>query len=208
MKECPNIILPYAGEEYDVRAYFKEILDDLLNKGKNNNCISAEDESLENRLNTIAMSRSNNLPIWRKLLIDFPAILEGTDVFSFGENRFIRWNTGNTEFSHKRDTEDNYEIDLLEKNTLTGYHAELFSLCMYYELKGKIFGQLGTVFYQKTFTSLEQPFFYLKKNDRIYVKVMYEDDNSFRFVYCEDGKQDESGIPFSEVESRLISTAL
>lgn len=208
LKERPNIVRPYAVKENDVRAYFKEILDDLLNKKKNNNRISAEDESLENRLNTIAMSRRDNLPVWRKLLIDFPAILEGTDVFSFGENRFIRWNTGNTEFSHKRDKEDNYEINLLEKNTLTGYHAELFSLCKYYELKGKTFGQLGTVFYQKTFTSIEQPFFYLKKNDRIYVKIMYEDDNSFRLVYCEEDKQDESGIPSSEVESRLTSIAL
>lgn len=185
---------PYGWKNEDLRNYFKAILDEP----------DFDSANAEDSLKKIANERNEDIPIWRKLLIDYPEIFDNTDVRTFGSDRYMRWNIDSTEFDHKKDCEDNYEIDLIPGSAITGYHAELFSLCKYFELKRE--GFPGNIVYQTTMTTTEQPYFYLKKEEQICVHVLYQDDNCFRFIYYNQlGEQsgEETDIQSSEVAAKL-----
>lgn len=184
---------PHTLVTIDVRNYFRQVIDDPLFDA--NNVVGS--------LEKIAQNRSDDIPKWRKLIIDYPYILNNTSVTALGVNRFIRWNNEETQYPHKKDCADNYEIDLLPRTAITGYHAELFSLSKYYELKEKVFGELGSVKYQLAKTNVEQPYFYLENNGNPYVKVLYQDDCCFRFVFA-DGSE-KTNVTYKDVENELLS---
>ena len=195
LKERPDAYHPFGRVGIDERDYFKAVIDDP----------AFDSSNAKDSLETIAKARRESLPMWRKLIIDCHDILENTDVAALGKDRFIRWNNDATEYPHKKDSEDNYEIDLIPGSAITGYHAELFSLGKYYELKGKQFHSLGAVKYQRAKTSIEQPYFYLGNDEAPFVKVMYQDDNCFRFVFA-NGTQ-KTGIAYADVENELLMVA-
>ena len=172
---------------------FRAVIDDPL----------FDKSNAKSSLLAIAQARDSSIPMWRKLIIDCADILNNTEVNALGKDRFLRWNNETTQYPHKKDSEDNYEIDLIPGSAITGYHAELFSLCKYYELKGKTFGALGSVIYQRAKTNIEQPYFYLGNEDEPIVKVMYQDDCCFRFLMA-DGTE-ECNIAFDDVEARLLA---
>jgi hypothetical protein len=184
---------PHTTVTGDTRDYFKEVIDDPL--------FDAND--VENSLHAIAQNHSKDIPMWRKLIIACPDVLCNTSVTALGSNRFIRWNTERTQYGHKKDCADNYEIDLLPGTAITGYHAELFSLCKYYELKDKTFGNRGNVKYQRTKTNINQPYLYLGSEEAPDVMVFYQDDGCFRFVF-KDGTE-LLDIAYADVESKLAS---
>ena len=176
-------------------SFFKEILDDPV----------FDPANVKGSLNSIAKSRDDSIPMWRKLIIDCGDILENTDVMALGKDRFIRWNNDVTEYPHKKDSEDNFEIDLIPGSAITGYHAELFSLAKYYELKGKSFNTWGQPEYARAKTNIEQPYFYFGEAEQPYVKVMYQDDDSFRFVF-NNGKE-QLNVAYADVENALLAVA-
>lgn len=189
-----NAYHPYGMVSCDLRDYFRAVIDDPL----------FDKSNAESSLLAIAQARDSSIPMWRKLIIDCADILKkNTEVNALGNDRFLRWNNETTQYPHKKDSEDNYEIDLIPGSAITGYHAELFSLCKYYELKGKTFGALGSVIYQRAKTNIEQPYFYLGNEDEPVVKVMYQDDCCFRFLMA-DGTE-ECNIAFDDVEARLLA---
>lgn len=177
----------------DTRDYFKAVINDPL----------FDTNNVSNSLNAIAQNHGNDIPMWRKLIIACPDVLCNTSVTALGTNRFIRWNNERTQYVHKKDCADNYEIDLLPGTAITGYHAELFSLCKYYELKGKFFGNFGEVQYQTTKTNMQQPYFYLGQKNAPYLKVYYQDDFCFRFVFEDETEMRD--ISYEDVESKLAS---
>lgn len=191
LKEAPNTWHPYATPSCDIRCYFKEVIDDP----------QFDVTEPKQSLNRIAESRSDDLPMWRKLIIDHPEILENIPTESFGPDRFIRWNTEKTE--HSMTDQNNFEIDLLHGKAITSHHAELFSLCKYFELKGKTFGAYGSVKYQTAKSNQATPHFYLGEEDSPIVQVFYQDDLCFRFVLA-DGNE-ITDIAYADVESRLNS---
>ena len=180
---------PHTTIAGDTRDYFKAVIDDP--QFDVNNVLGS--------LKAIAKNRDNDIPFWRKLIIDYPQILDGSDVMTLGPDRFIRWNTEKTE--HNMRTQDNYEIDLLQRRAIFGYHTELFSLCKYYDLQGKTFGSLGVAKYKATKTSRDTPCLYFGDEESPYVSVIYQDDACFRFVF-EDGSE-KSNIAYDDVESEL-----
>lgn len=182
---------PHMEVVDDIRNYFKEVIDDRFFDANN----------VEASLETIAQNRGDDIPMWRKLIIDYPKVLNGTDVMSFGVDRFIRWNVEKKE--HNMKTQDNYEIDLLQRKTIFGYHAELFSLCKYYDLQGKTFGRIGEAKYKATKASQDTPCFYFGLEDSPLLSVIYQDDGCFRFVF-EDGSE-KNHISYEDVESELKS---
>lgn len=188
-----NAYHPYGMVSCDLRDYFRSVIDDPL----------FDKSNAKSSLLAIAQARDSSIPMWRKLIIDCADILNNTEVNALGKDRFLRWNNETTQYPHKKDSEDNYEIDLIPGSAITGYHAELFSLCKYYELKGKTFGALGSVIYQRAKTNIEQPYFYLGNEDEPIVKVMYQDDCCFRFLMA-DGTE-ECNIAFDDVEARLLA---
>lgn len=192
LKEKPDAYHPFGPVGCDERSFFKEILDDPV----------FDPANVKGSLNSIAKSRDDSIPMWRKLIIDCEDILENTDVMALGKDRFIRWNNDVTEYPHKKDSEDNFEIDLIPGSAITGYHAELFSLAKYYELKGKTFNTWGQPEYARAKTSIEQPYFYFGEAEQPYVKVMYQDDDSFRFVFS-NGKE-RPNVAYADVENALL----
>ncbi len=188
-----NAYHPYGMVSCDLRDYFRAVIDDP----------KFDKSNAKSSLISIAQARDNSIPMWRKLLIDCADILNNTEVIAFGKDRFLRWNNETTQYPHKKDNEDNYEIDLIPGSAITGYHAELFSLSKYYELKGKSFGSLGSVCYQRAKTNIEQPYFYLGNEEKPTVKVMYQDNCCFRFLMA-DGTE-KCDITFDDVESRLLA---
>lgn len=178
-------------DECDDRDCFKAVIDDPA--------FDAND--VKGSLTKIANARDDAIPAWRKLLIDTPEVLTNEDGNGIGSDRFIRWSDyGDTQYPHKKDSEDNYEIDLLLRGSaITGYHAELFSLCKYYELKKNGFSK--TLKYRPAKTRVEQPYLCLMKGEEEYVKVFYEDDCCFRFVF-HDGSE-KNKIPYVDVEEEL-----
>lgn len=195
LKERPEAYHPFGAVGCDERDFFKEILDDP----------AFDKSNVETSLNSIAAARNDSIPMWRKLLIDCKEILEKDEVQALGKDRFIRWNNDITEYPHKKDSEDNYEIDLIPGSAITGYHAELFSLAKYYELKDKSFKTWGFPNYSRAKTSVEQPYFYCGDKEHPYIKVLYQDDNCFRFVF-DDGTE-QKNIAFEEVENKLLGFA-
>jgi len=192
LKERPDAYHPFGDVGCDERDFFKAVIED-----------SAFDVSdVKGSLNKIAAARDDSIPAWRRLLIDCPEVISNSEIDAFGPDRNIRWNNDMTQYPHKKDTEDNYEIDLIYGSAITGYHAELFSLCKYYELRDKTFGRLGKVKYRRVKTSIEQPYFCLIKGDEEYVKVLYEDDLCFRFVF-NDGSENNR-IAYEDVERELL----
>ena len=177
----------------DKRDYFKAVIDDPVFDTAN------VAESLE----AIAQNIPENIPLWRKLIIQYLDYFTGrkADIKDLGVNRYVRWNN----LGHDK---DNYEIDLIPGSAITGYHAELFSLAKYYELKEKQFPLLGTIKYERTRTGSKQPYFKFakvetdNKEDLFTVKIFYQDNDCFRFVFS-DGREDKLGIPYTEVEERL-----
>jgi hypothetical protein len=182
---------PYSTPVCDIRCYFKEVIDDP----------QFDLTEPEKSLKQIAESRSDDLPMWRKLIIDQPKVLESIPTESFGTDRFIRWNEEKTE--HSMTDQNNYEIDLLHGKNIISRHAELFSLCKYFELQGKTFGAHGAVKYQTATSNQTTPHFYLGNEDAPVVKVFYQDDLCFRFVLA-DGNE-ITDIAYADVESRLDS---
>lgn len=182
---------PYSTPVCDIRCYFKEVIDDP----------QFNLTEPEKSLNKIAESRPDDLPMWRKLIIDQPKVLKSIPTESFGTDRFIRWNEEKTE--HSMTDQNNYEIDLLHGKNIISRHAELFSLCKYFELQGKTFGAHGAVKYQTAISNQTTPHFYLGKEDTPVVKVFYQDDLCFRFVLA-DGHE-ITDIAYADVESRLNS---
>ncbi len=196
LKERPEVksLFTFSSTNVDKRDYFKEVINDKAFNTKD----------VKGSLEKIAELRDDSIPMWRKLIIDYKDILENTDFITLGKDRFIRWNV-DSEYEHKKDSEDNYEIDLIPGSAITGYHAELFTLAKYYELKGKQFATLGEVKYHKTKTCVEQPFFYLGNDDNPFVKAMYQDDSCFRLIF-ENGTEKNS-IAFADVETELLAIA-
>lgn len=184
---------PYGSVSCDLRDYFRAVIDDPLFDRLN----------AKSSLLAIAQARDSSIPMWRKLIIDYADILNNTEVDALGKDRYLRWNNETTQYPHKKDSEDNYEIDLIPLSAITCYHAELFSLAKYYELKGKSFNTWGMPKYARAKTNIEQPYFYLGKEDEPIVKVMYQDDCCFRFVMA-DGTE-ECNIAFDDVEARLLA---
>lgn len=197
LKEKPegnNAYHPFGPVSCDKRDYFKEVIDDPLFDILN----------VKDSLESIARSRPEDIPMWRKLIIDCKEILDNKDIV--GKDRFVRWNNDATEYPHKKDSEENYEIDLIPGSAITGYHSELFSLGKYYELKGKTFKIFGEVKYHRAKTSIEQPYMYLGADENPYLKVMYQDDDCFRFVFA-DGTE-KKGIAYADIENELLTVAL
>lgn len=195
LKEKPDAYHPFGQIGCDERDFFKAILDDS----------TFDPVNVKGSLNSIAKARDNSIPMWRKLIIDCGDILENTDVVAWGKDRFVRWNNDVTEYPHKKDSEDNYEIDLIPGSAITGYHAELFSLAKYYELKGKSFNTWGMPKYARAKTNVEQPYFYLGEAEQPFVKVMYQDDNCFRFVF--DNGTEKMAVAYTDVEKELLTVA-
>lgn len=194
LKEQPsgsNAYRPYAEVTEDIRNYFREVIEDPLFDAKN---VAAS-------LETIAKARREDIPMWRKLVIDYPQVLDGTGVMSLGTDRFIRWNTDKTE--HDRKSQDNYEIDLLQSKKIFGYHAELFSLCKYYDLQGKTFGGLGEAKYKTTKTSRDTPCFYFGPEEAPIVSVLYQDNGCFKFVFSDETVPAISNVHYADVETTL-----
>ena len=192
LKEKPNSHYPFDDNDMDKREYFKAVIDDPIFDADN---VTAS-------LAKIAKNRSDSLPNWMKLIIDVREILDGTDVQAFGNDRFLRWNDSPPGL-HKQNSEDNYEIVLIPGRSTNGRHAELFSLCKYFELKEKAFGTWGTAVYQKT-TTMEQPYFYLQKGEEI-IKIKYQDDNCFKFIHRSLETEEEwcKDVPSEDVENKL-----
>jgi len=178
------------GDSFDKRLYFKQIIDDP----------QYDMNDVSGSLDRIACARNNSIPEWRKLMIDYLPLISNDNNSHIGTNRFVRWNDDVTEFEHRKDTEDNYEIDLIPGSAITGYHSELFSLCLYYHLQ-QGFINPEIIKYQKARTSIEQPYCYMEKNGKEFVKIYYQDDNSFRFVYLDGTK--EEGLPFNQICNKL-----
>lgn len=179
----------------DKRDCFKAVIDDSLFDCAN----------VASSLNKISKNYDTSIPMWRKQLIDNLEKICHGDVEAFGRDRFMRWNIDSTEYEHEQNSgnEDNYEIDLIFGSAITGYHAELFSLCLYYELKDYKFGDNGRIEYVRTKTSSIQPYFVLKNGDHDYIKVLYQDNNSFRFVDFVSGMEMEKDIKASDVKMKL-----
>ena len=197
LKEKPNQKTnawhPYDIPECDIRCYFRELIEDPV----------FDKNDIKESLESIAQKRDDGLSMWRKLIIDYPDVLNNTSVEALGPNRFIRWNNETTQYTHKKDCADNYEIDLLYGIAITGYHAELFSLCKYYELRDKSFEKLGVIKYQRAKTNVEQPYFYYEKDGVSLVKVLYQDDCCFRFVFEDDSEK--TNVAYADVENELLS---
>lgn len=193
LKEKPSAYHPFGYIDCDERDFFKAVIDDP----------AFDPCDPQGSLIRIAQSRDDSIPAWRKLIIDCSAILENSEIKALGNDRFIRWNNDTTQYYHKKDNEDNYEIDLIPGSAITGKHAELFSLCKYYEIQDNTFGAYGSVKYVMTKTRVEQPYFCLMMDDEEIIKVMYEDDNCFRFVFL-DGTEKRS-IAYADVEQELTS---
>lgn len=194
LKEEPygnNAFHPFGTITCDKRNYFKEVIDDSKFDGLD----------VKKSLRSIAESRADSLPKWRKLIIDCQEILDEEEIKAVGKDRYIRWNDDVTEYPHKKDSEENYEIDLIPGSAITGYHAELFSLAKYYELRSKEFKTLGKVKYQRAKTSIEQPYMYIGDDERPFAKVMYQDNDCFRFILA-DGTKKEN-IAYEDVEKEL-----
>jgi hypothetical protein len=98
------------GERKDKRKYLKEVLDDPLFDEKN----------LE-VLEQIAKNYKSSIEAWRTKFIEFPVVFN-----HLGAMKFIRLNNLDT-------------VYILKGERRSGEHAELFSLCKYYELKEDIF---------------------------------------------------------------------
>ncbi|MEG0793264.1 MAG: hypothetical protein RR399_05515 [Lachnospiraceae bacterium] len=195
LKERPdgnNAYHPFGAVSCDKRDYFKAVIDDPAFNNSN----------VPDSLIFIANSRAEDVPMWRKLIIDCPYILKNTDVIALGKDRFIRWNNDTTEYSHKKDSEDNYEIDLIPGSAITGYHAELFSLVKYYELKEKPLSALGIANYHKAKTNIEQPYLFFGSGENPIVKVFYQDNNCFRIILA-DGTE-KCDIAYADVETELL----
>lgn len=75
-----------------------------------------------------------------------------------------------------------------------------------YELRNKSFKTFGSPKYALTKTTTEQPYFYLGVAEHPYVKVMYQDDDSFRFVF--DNGSEQLGVKSNDVENELLSLSL
>ena len=175
----------------DARSYFKAILDDNLFDNTN------VDESLDK----IIDSRKKVLmPRWRRLIIDNYDKLIKNDIFDWGVDRYIRWNTDIPQYVHKHNTEDNFEIDLMRGKAINGYHAELFSLCKYFELRES--GKISGIEYCGTTTRSEQSYIKLTYGDNIVVKILYQDDNCFMIVDSE-GRMLYTGISYNDLEDVL-----
>ena len=201
LKEKPNKNNTYhpcreLQADFDLRNYFKEVIKDRLFDISN-----AKDSLVK-----IAQTRDDSIPMWRRLIIDCPDILNEV----VKGDRFIRWNTEKKEKEKENeiDCEDNYEIDLIPKKYITGYHYELFSLCKYYELREKLFGALGQIKYQQTKTNIEQPYLFLGDEKNPIIKILYQDNCRFRFVWSDEGKKREKcDIAYEDVESKIAEIA-
>lgn len=190
LKAKHNPYHPFDKVDCDERDFFKAILDDALFDAKN------AKESLKN----IADSRSESIPMWRKLIIKHFDKISSEEYKSQGNDRNIRWNT--EALSHKKDSEDNYEIDLIPGSAITGYHTELFSRCKYFEIINSPSTLATAIHYKWEKTSVAQPYFYLGENEENQlVKVFYQDNSCFRFIY-NDGHE-ECNIPYDGVENKL-----
>ena len=176
-----------TGDAPDKRDYFRRVIDDE----------AFDVKDAKNSLIQIARKRSDSIPMWRKMIIDKLEIISNGEIATLGRDRFIRWNSDSTQFDHKKDTDDNYEIDLVSRTAISSAHAELFTLCKYYDIKDKF----ETISYCMTSTKVEQPYFCLRTNSETAVNVYYQDNNLFRFVFS-DGRE-ETEIASADIESRL-----
>jgi len=104
------------GERKEKREYLKNVLDDLL--FDINNLSSLED---------IAINHDIGIDTWRIRFIQNPIVFN-----HLGGFKFIRF--------------DNSDIFLLKGIRRSGEHAELFSLCIYYQLKNHPFFNKPTPF--------------------------------------------------------------
>lgn len=59
--------------------------------------------------------------------------------------------------------------------------------------------------YTRAKTNVEQPYFYLGEAEQPFAKVMYQDDNSFRFVF--DNGTEKKDVAYTEVENELLEVA-
>lgn len=118
---------------------------------------------------------------WRYYIINCPEILKGNSDFEFSNDRCLRIREN--------------EIDLLQRITITGYHAELFSLYYYYKLKDNF-----PLKYEKTKGELNRPYISCGK-----YKITCENKKSFEIWQLDDKKYNPiiSNIAFENLKNEL-----
>lgn len=186
--------------------FFKNLLDDV-NFNLNH---------IKESLIKIASKRDNSIESWQKAIIDHPQILENIDnIFTLGSNRCLRWNDSPfSELYKLRKTlakdKNECEIDLLKGERISGYHAEMFSMCKYIDIINAMpeWSSEYKITYCLTNTETQQPYFAIKECDKFILGVMYQCDNLFLFFSNDKDYIDldnilKRDIPYDNVESEI-----
>ena len=153
----------------------------------------------------IEIAENNKLNItekWRKLIIENPKLIDYT-----GSNRFLRWNEANKKHENSDQNWDNWEIDLLSKTTIFGWHFELFTRALYEQLSSNIIDLYPFKNdYNAAKTETDEPELKLvgwKEGQGIYyMYIKYADNDKYRvsFTYYE---KDNEEIPNQDVKNIL-----
>lgn len=161
-------------------------------------------------LKKISSKRSENLPEWRKVLIDnLEKFEENPDGFKLGEDRLLRWNWANTNHKNDDGNYDNWEIDLISKSYITSRHVELFSYALYLNHKDEEVKPFGKPKYNYSTTENDEPFMKYGevkyKNETYFLEVHHADDKKFllRFINWNNEEQNAEKINNSEIQTIL-----
>lgn len=154
----------------DKRKFFTDVICD----------IDFDERNPKDSLKKIAAKYPQTIDNWRKNIIDYPIAID-----YLGADRYIRWNekSGRT---HSKVTRDDYEIDLLKKKQIFGKHAELFTYCLFNQMKSKTLKI--SLDYEYTKLEDDQPFmkcsFISTQNpsSKIESKIFYEDKSKYTIL--------------------------
>ncbi len=148
-------------------------------------------------LKKISKKRPENIPEWRKVLVDnlekFETNHEG---FKLGEDRLLRWKNNNY---------NNSEIDLISRSYITSKHVELFTYALYLSHKDEEIKPFGKPIYNYSTSANDDPFMKYGEvkyknetyfNETYFLEVHYEDDKKFllRFINWNDKEQNAERI--------------
>ena len=167
------------GHAIDKRIYLTQVLNDT------DFDIANPKESLVN----IAAKYANDIPEWRKTLINhlvqFETPSSDMDNFKLGNMRLLRWNEANN--NHSKNSEDNYEIDLISKQHITSRHSEIFTYALFLNNKDEYIFPFGKPTYYFQFSEDSQPYMcygaYCHTDENYYIEIRYCDSNQFELRF-------------------------